>query len=173
MSMRYPGVVAALALLWCSSPPVPTAAQEPVVRSVFFFSPTCPHCAVVIQQYLPVFFQVYGGVPDVWVNDSVPERERALFLMSNRQLTILLIDATKPVGRALYDSSMVSYPVTKEREGVPRLILGDTVLVGEREIPGRFHQLMRRALARGGQDWPAIAGLAEALSVMPDSIVRE
>lgn len=173
MRMRHQSFAIALALLCCSAPFEPTAAQEPVVRSVFFFSPTCPHCAVVIQQHLPVFFQVYGGVPDVWVNDSVPESERALYLMSNQQLTILLVDATKTVGRALYDSSMVSHPVTEEREGVPRLIVGDTVLVGEREIPGSFHQMMRRALERGGQDWPAIAGLPEALAVLPDSVLRE
>ena len=36
----------------------PALAQEPVVRAVLFFSPTCPHCHEVITEDLPLFFYV-------------------------------------------------------------------------------------------------------------------
>ena len=123
-----------------------------------------------MADHLPVFFRVYGGVPDVWLNDTIPEAERAIFLMSNSQLQMLLVDASKPAGRGLYDASMVSHPVERQREGVPRLIMGDSVLVGEREIPGSFHRLMRRALGAGGLGWPEIAGIPEALALIPEGV---
>jgi len=147
--------------------------QEPVVRMVFFFSPTCPHCEVVISQYLPVFFQIYGGTPDVRMNDSIPDREQTFYLMSNGELEILLVDATKPDGGLLYEASMVTHPVSERRKGVPRLILGDSVLVGETEIPGSFHRFVRRALAAGGLDWPEIPGLQDALAFIPKAATRD
>jgi thiol-disulfide isomerase/thioredoxin len=33
---------------------------DPVVRAVLFYSPTCPHCAMVIQDDLPPLFEKYG-----------------------------------------------------------------------------------------------------------------
>jgi len=130
-----------------------------------------PHCEVVISQYLPVFFQIYGGTPDVRMNDSIPDREQTFYLMSNGELEILLVDATKPDGGLLYEASMVTHPVSERRKGVPRLILGDSVLVGETEIPGSFHRFVRRALAAGADlindvgtlaDPELVAAVAEA-----------
>jgi uncharacterized membrane protein len=42
---------------------------------------------------------------------------------------------------------------------VPRLLCGDSVLVGSEEIPERFPSLVERGLAAGGIGWPAIEGL--------------
>lgn len=168
------GALLALPLLAMNTPGEPVTVQEPVVRMVFFFSPTCPHCEVVMRQHLPIFFQIYGGgTPDVRMNDSIPDREQAFYLMTNGQLEMLLVDATKRDGGLLYEASMVTHPVSERRKGVPRLILGDSVLVGETEIPGSFHRFARRALAEGGLDWPEVPGLSEALALIPKAATRD
>jgi hypothetical protein len=171
-SRYYLGALVAFPFLSMTAPGEPVAVQEPVVRTVFFFSPTCRHCELVMSQHLPVFFQIYGGTPDVRMNDSVPENRRAFYLMSNGKLEMLLVDATTPDGGSLYEASMVTHPVEERRKGVPRLILGDDVLVGETEIPGSFHRLVRRALAESGLDWPDIPGLPEALAAIPEAATR-
>jgi uncharacterized membrane protein len=43
----------------------------------------------------------------------------------------------------------------------------DSVLVGSRDIPGRFHLLARAALARGGSRWPEIPGLDSVIARLP------
>ncbi len=146
-------------------------AQAQAVRGVLFFSPTCPHCEQVMTQDLPVFFRIYGGRPRLRIDSTVPERERALFLLSNGQLEILMVDASRPAGAALYQASMASHPVEPAREGVPRLIVGDSVLVGSLEIPARLHRLIREAQAGGGLDWPAITGLEEAMAGLPPTVL--
>jgi hypothetical protein len=171
-SVYYLSALLAFPLLATTAPGEPVIVQEPVVRTVFFFSPLCRHCEEVMSQHLPIFFQIYGGTPDVWMNDSVPENRRAFYLMSNGQLEMLLVDATKPDGGLLYEASMVTHPVEERRRGVPRLILGDSVLVGETEIPGSFHRFVRRALAESGLDWPEIPGLPEALAAIPEAATR-
>jgi uncharacterized membrane protein len=137
------------------------------VRAVLFFSPTCPHCHQVINQDLPVFFGMYGGEARAWMDESKPESERFLYLFTNGQLEILLIDASRPGGYAIFDSSFVSHPVDLDVRGVPRLIIDQTVLIGDVEIPQRLHDHIQRGLASGGIDWPAIDGLAAAVATIP------
>jgi len=145
----------------------PLAAQEGVVRAVMFFSPTCPHCAEVIQDHLPIFFGTYGGEPTIYLDESLPENERCLYLFSNGQLEILLIDATRECGTSLYLASNVAQIIPPQRGGVPRFVMGEIVLVGAVEIPSRFHGLMREAQASGGLTWPAIPGLDSAVAGFP------
>lgn len=135
-------------------------AQDSVVRAVLFFSPACPHCAQVIQRDLPVIFASFGGSPTLLLNDGVPERERVLFLLTNGRLEILLVNASLPAGNRLYRASLERAPGDP---GVPRLVAGDSVLVGSADIPAHFTGLVRDRLARGGLDWPAVPGLREAL----------
>jgi uncharacterized membrane protein len=127
---------------------------------VLFHSPTCPHCRQVITEDLPIFFEVYGGAPQE--SRGGPH----LTLISNGTLAILFVDASVPAGTALYDSSLVSHPVGADRRGVPRMIVGDSVMVGSVEIPQRLHAVVRAGLAGGGTDWPEIPGLAGALRAL-------
>jgi len=150
-------VGAALAVvLGGAARPAPLPAQT--VHAVLFHSPTCPHCRRVISQDLPIFFQVYGGEP------RVTEAGSYLALVTNGELEMLFVDASQPEGLALYRESFVTHPVSEDRTGVPRLIVGDSVLVGEVEIPGRLHAIIRAGLAAGGIPWPAIPGLADAVA---------
>ncbi len=147
-------------------------AQEGLVRAVLFFSPTCPHCHQVINQDLPVIFERFGGEARVWVDQAVPAEQRAFYYISNGQLEVLLIDVSRQVGGILYERATEQFAVPRERQGVPRLVVGDSVLVGSLEIPTQFPELIQQAAASGGLDWPSIDGLVERIPPIPALVAQ-
>jgi uncharacterized membrane protein/thiol-disulfide isomerase/thioredoxin len=118
----------------------PAMAEGPVVRAVFFYSPTCPHCHKVIEEDLTPLADKYGA-----------------------QLRIVGVNVTQPAGQVLYGAAVEHFRIPAERQGVPTLIVGNVVLVGSLEIPDQFPGLVEKYLKVGGVDWPDIPGLAEAL----------
>ncbi len=172
--MRYvvrPAALAFLLLVPLVAPGRQLCAQQQPVRVVLFFSPTCPHCHEVIQDHLPIFFDIYGGQPHLWTDPSVPDTDRSLYLLYNDQLEILLVDASEAEGGRLFVAELASHGIPPEQGSVPRMVFGETVLIGSVEIPSRFHSLMRKAMAEGGLDWPAIQGLATLAARFPTSAV--
>lgn len=115
-------------------------AQQPVVRAVLFYSPTCPHCHKVIQDVLPPLVEKYGD-----------------------QLQIIAIDVTKQAGAVLFKTAIDTLSPEKPAYVVPTLIVGEYILVGSNNIPAQFPGLIEMYLAQGGVDWPPIPGLQEAL----------
>jgi uncharacterized membrane protein len=158
-----PGALALAALLL---PPAPAPAASGPVRGVLFYSPTCPHCHVVLEQHLPSIFEAFGG-PARWdpLGGAAPGGT-TFQRLGNGRLELLLVDASRPAGAALYHASTAALGVPESREGLPRLIVGDTVLVGSLEIPQRLPGLVQEGLARGGIDWPRIPGLEGPLSAL-------
>lgn len=112
-----------------------------VVQAVLFHSPTCSHCHFVIDNVLMPMIEQYGD-----------------------KLQIVSIDITQPGGQELYQAAVERYQITPNRNGVPTLIIGDTVLVGDQEIPQQFPPLVKNYLAANGIGWPDIPGLAEVIS---------
>jgi uncharacterized membrane protein len=129
-----------VAFLWVTAAALPARSDDPSVRAVLFYSPTCPHCHQVMTQDLPPIMDRFDG-----------------------RLQVLLVDVSVPAGETLYERAVATFGVTPDRLGVPTLIVGDVVLVGSREIPEQLPSLAERLLAAGGSDWPAIPGLADAL----------
>lgn len=173
-TQRIARAIIMLLVGWASGSIVPTTARAQSVRAVLFFSPTCRHCEQVINQDLPIFFQLYGGQPRALMSQDVPEPARFAFLVTNGQLEILMVDASRPEGGVLYQASLESHPTEPHRLGVPRLIIEDQVLVGSSEIPGRLHGIMQSGLATGGTGWPGIAGLDAAVAtVQPAALAAD
>jgi uncharacterized membrane protein len=136
-----------LSLILCCFLVAPSAAQEPVVHAVLFYSPNCGHCQKLIQDDLPPLIEVYGP-----------------------QLVILAINTNDPGGQQLWSSAIESFSIPQERWAVPMLIVGETVLIGGFEIPEQLPGLVDAALASGGLDWPDIPGLQELLAqIEPES----
>ena len=135
-------LLVSLLLLAVIIPAIASAQDEPVVRAVLFYSPTCPHCHKVIQEDLPPLAKKYGD-----------------------QLQILLIDVTTEGGRELYLAAVDAVPIPEDKRGVPALVVGDTLLVGDQQIPEEFPGIIEQGLAAGGIDWPDIPGL--------DRVVKE
>lgn len=120
--------------------PAPARAETPVVHAVLFYSPTCPHCAKVIQEILPPLYETYGP-----------------------QLQIIGVSTLESEGWALYQAAVKQFSIPEERQQVPTLIVGETVLVGTDEIAEQFPDLIGQGLAAGGVALPNIPGLLELL----------
>jgi uncharacterized membrane protein len=70
-----------------------------------------------------------------------------------------MIDVSQPSGQALYQKAIDFYRIPQDRLGVPTMIAGEQVMVGSREIPELFPQIIEERLAAGGLDWPNLPGL--------------
>jgi uncharacterized membrane protein/thiol-disulfide isomerase/thioredoxin len=140
-------VVMAACLTLTPSLTLAQATEEPVVRAVLFFSPTCPHCHTVINDVLMPLVDQYGS-----------------------RLQIIAIDISQAGGQQLYQSAIEYYQIPPERRGVPTLIVEELVLVGSLEIPQQFPTLVEEKLATGGTVWPDFPGLA---AVLPTATAAE
>lgn len=115
-------------------------AQVPVVHAVLFFSRTCPHCHKVMTEDLPPLVEQHG-----------------------EQLSILAIDTVTEQGRDLFLAATLHYQIPPEQQGVPLLIVGNTVLMGSLEIPQRLPGIIEEGLAADGIGWPEFPGLGAVL----------
>jgi len=109
-------------------------AQQPVVRALFFYSPTCPHCEAVIKEYIPPLLQKYG-----------------------KQLEIAFIDISNPQNYEGLLRLEAAYGLDSTKTGVPEVFIGDKVLTGEFAIRGQMESIIQEYLAKGGVDYPALA----------------
>jgi uncharacterized membrane protein len=145
MSHPYSGllarIVGILGLLLVLFGAGTAGAAAPVAHAVLFYSPTCPHCHVVMTEVLPPLQKQYGD-----------------------QLSIVNVDVTQTDGQAIYQTMVSTFGVSQDRLGVPTLVFGKEVLVGELEIPSRLPGLITSALAAGGNNWPPISGFDAWLS---------
>jgi uncharacterized membrane protein len=119
---------------------------SPVVQAILFYSPTCPHCHLVIDELLVPMQEQYG-----------------------EQLQILGVDVSKPGGSMLFVESLNHFGWSPDQTGVPTLIVADTVLNGSLQIPEEFPGLVEAGLAAGGIGWPEIPGLPEMVPDLPPS----
>jgi uncharacterized membrane protein len=143
----------------------PALAQGPVVRAVLFFSPTCPHCHEVINEDLPALFDRFGGQPRIYFDTTIARTEVAFYDVSNGRVDILLVDVSKREGAVIFYRATDRFDI--ESTGVPRLIVGDSVLIGSRDIPLELPRLVEEGLAGSGIDWPDISELQVALAAIP------
>jgi len=118
----------------------PLTAQEGIVRAALFYSPTCPHCREVMEVHLPPILERYGD-----------------------RLQIAAVNTMTGTGAALYRAMVAEFDVPSERQGVPTLVVGSSILVGSLEIPTQFPGLVDAALVAGGVDWPEVPQLGEAI----------
>ena len=139
----------------------------PVVQSVMFFSPTCGHCELVINEHLPVIFEQYGGEPVVLFDDTIPSEEVVFYQMTNGTLEILLVDASVEIGAIMFGEDSERLGI--DSAGVPRLDIEDIYLVGSEQIPTEFPGIIEKGLASGGIPWPDVPGLEAALATIPGS----
>lgn len=125
-----------------------TTAQttSPAVQAILFYSPTCPHCHLVINDLLVPMQEQYGD-----------------------QLQILGVDVTQAGGSLLFTEALNHFGLPLEQTGVPTLIVADTVLNGSLQIPEEFPGIVEAGLAAGGIGWPEIPGLQEMVPDLPPS----
>ena len=121
----------ALLLAACGTSGTPAG---PVVRFTLFYSTQCPHCHEIMENYLPKVYDKYG--------DQLEHQYLEVYQGNNGQIMLAL-------------EEKLGVPADN-RGGVPALIIGDQVLVGEKEIPDRLEGLIDRYLAQGGVDYTSL-----------------
>jgi uncharacterized membrane protein len=142
------------------------AAGAAVVRGVFFFSPTCPHCEVVITEHLPGLFERFGGKQSIAIDESLPPGEVAFYLMSNGRLQLLMVDVSVDPGSRMFVADSERLGVDA---GVPRIDIADRYLVGSVDIPEELPGIVAAGLAGDGIAWPSVPDLATALRPFPEA----
>lgn len=85
-----------------------------------------------------------------------------------KQLQVGKVDTYTAEGNALYRASVEYFNIPPERQGVPTMIIGDTVLVGSQEISEWLPRLVEEGLSAGGLDWPAIPGPDLPVNLTPE-----
>jgi len=116
--------------------------DEAIVRAVFFYSPTCPHCHEVMDNVFPGLVEKYGS-----------------------QLMILGVNTQTTEGQALYQQMVEHFELAEERLGVPALIVGETHILGSDEIPEKFPGIIDEGLAEGGIPWPTIPNFDQVVEI--------
>jgi uncharacterized membrane protein len=152
--------------------PNPSFAQTetndgPVVHGVFFFSPTCPHCELVLQEHLPDVFWQFGGDPALHYDETAHPEDVAFYRMTNGTLDFLLVNVSVDTGGDMYVADIERLGIPDDRTGVPRLDIGEVYLVGSVEIPEALPGLVEQGLSIGGVAWPTIPGIEDALASIP------
>ena len=116
-------------------------AQEPVVQAVLFYSTTCGHCKIVIEEVLPELDARYGT-----------------------QLQIFGVNTHTDIGNHLFENFIISYNIPPENQVVPALLVGDHILYGSQQIPEALPGIIDEGLLNGGIPWPELEGLSEAMA---------
>jgi len=116
------------------------SADEPIVRALLFYSPSCPHCHIVITEGLPPIIDQYGD-----------------------QILILAVNTYTEKGNELFQAAVNHYNIPNEHIGVPLMVVGENILIGSYEIPQMLPEIIAQGLVSGGIDWPEIPGLAQLL----------
>jgi len=116
-------------------------AQEPVVHAVLFYSTSCGHCKIVIEEVLPDLDARYGT-----------------------QLQIYGVNTQTDIGNHLFENFIISYNIPRENQVVPALLVGDHILYGSQQIPEILPGIIDEGLISGGIPWPELEGLTEAMA---------
>ncbi len=125
---------------------VPPSQIPAVVHLVYFYSVSCPHCEAVQEQVLKPLQEQYG-----------------------EQLDVHRIEISAPANYEVLIRAEEEYAVRPEERGLPTLVVGDKVLVGEEAPRAQLAGLIERGLAQGGIALPNIDGLDEAVQATGNS----
>jgi cytochrome c biogenesis protein CcdA len=127
-------LILALALTWGTG--TARAEGSPVVRMAYFYSEDCAHCIVVINEVLTPLQTEYGD-----------------------QLQIKMVEISDPTNYKMLIHAEETFGVSPEERGLPTMVVGGQVLIGEDAIREQLRCLLDTCLEAGGTSWPGIPGL--------------
>jgi uncharacterized membrane protein len=156
-------VTVLLAVSWLlASVAVAQEDEDPAVRGVLFFSPTCGHCEYVINSVLPPLFEENGGAAELFYDATLENAGIPFYLLDNGTLQMLLVDVSVEAGAALFLGATDRYGI--DSNGVPRMIIDDEVYIGSADIPEALSKYVADGLTGDGIDWPSLQGVEAALA---------
>lgn len=122
--------------------PTPVPASDAIVHLLYFQSASCSGCRQFENEVLTQLRSTYAD-----------------------RLRVTTINTTDPAGRRLYEAVVTRYKPALE--GVPAVVIGETMLVGNRDVPGKLPALIETATASGGVLLPELPELEEYFTVTP------
>ncbi len=138
MQLRYilgtAWLILALALTWGTG--TVRAEGGPVVRVVYFTAEDCPHCNAIVNEVLTPLQAKYGD-----------------------QMQIKVVEISNPAHYEMLLRAEDMFDVPQEEKGLPTLVVGGQVLIGEDAIREQLLCLLDTCLGAGGTSWPNIPGL--------------
>ena len=108
---------------------MPPSQTKPVARMLVFYSESCPHCQVIVNEFLPDLKKKYGA-----------------------QLDYTLIEISNPTRLQTLVALERAYGIPAERATIPEIFLGYDVFLGEAAIKKDLEATIIRYLASGGVD---------------------
>ena len=117
------------------------AATNPVVQSVYLYTPDNPVCKQVTLEVLPNLRAKYGA-----------------------QLELNLLDISSGKGAAVYQTLAQKYNLPAGSQSGPVVLVGDKALSGLDDIRAHYDELLAAGIQAGGVKLPDVNGLKEALS---------
>ncbi len=122
--------------------PTPLLASDAIMQILYFQSPSCSGCRQFEADALAKLRTDYGD-----------------------RLQVTTVNTSDAAGRTLYDAAFARYQPALE--GVPAVVLGETMVVGNRDVPERLPGLLEKAAASGGARLPDLPELEAYLAATP------
>jgi len=146
--MRIRVRLLALALLLMGGMPVSLAsAQSALVKLLFFHSPSCDKCEVMIEEFWPAAFAKYGD-----------------------QLQVLFIDVSYPQNLEMWQAAETAAGVPQDKRGVPGVIIGGDLIIGDEPIKQQLYGLIDQYLAKGGVEFPPMEQAPQTPGITPSAV---
>jgi len=114
-----------------------------IVRMIYFYKPDCPHCQTVQNEVLGPLQADYG-----------------------ERLEIRWIEIDDPNSYELLVRTEEYFDLAPEERGLPTLVVGGHILIGEEQIRRDLPCLLESCLS-SGTTWPQIPGLEELAEATP------
>lgn len=130
----WAGLLLVVLVLTCHAPPA-RAQDDPVVRLVYFTSSECPICHAVVEEVLNPLQAEYSD-----------------------RLEIKMVDINNPSEYEMLVYAEEMFEVTAEDQGIPMLVIGGEVLIGDEAIREQLPCLLS-SCEQAGTAWPDIPGL--------------
>jgi cytochrome c biogenesis protein CcdA len=143
---RLAVALAILGLLLSFGAGLVQAQEDSIVRMVFFYRDDCPHCVAMIEEVLKPLQAEYGDRLEIkMVQYHDPDQPSE-------------VDSAK---YEMFIRAEEMFGVSPEERGIPTLVVGGEVLIGEDEIRGQLRCVLENCLAGQGTSWPNIPGLED------------
>ncbi|NMC79313.1 MAG: hypothetical protein GYA59_08135, partial [Chloroflexi bacterium] len=113
----------------------PGVAVPGQVHGLYFYSVDCPHCQRAYEEVIQPLQAQYGA-----------------------KLDLRMVEISQPENYELLIQAETTFQVTAEQRGLPTLIIGDQILIGEDPVRQRLPDLVSQGVANGVLDWPTIPG---------------
>ena len=117
--------------------PTPLSSRLPydpsAVHGLYFYSTNCPHCMTMLDELVLPMQDEFGS-----------------------KLDIRLIEISYTSNYELLNRAEKQFGVQAEKRGIPTLIIGSNILIGESPIRDHMREIVTAGIDNGGVGWPAI-----------------